>query len=29
LTARGGIQQRITYGTAFNPVQKENIFQVR
>ncbi len=29
LTARGGIQQRISYGTAFNTVQKENIFQVR
>ena len=29
LTARGGIQQRISYGTEFNVVQKENIFQVR
>ena len=29
LTARGGIQQRISYGAEFNVVQKENIFQVR
>ena len=29
LTARGGIQQRISYGTAFNTIQKENIFQVK
>ena len=29
LTARGGIQQRISYGTAFSTVEKENIFQVR
>jgi len=29
LTARGGIQQRISYGAEFSVVQKENIFQVR
>ena len=29
LTARGGIQQRLCYGTEFDAVQKENIFQVR
>lgn len=29
LTARGGIQQRLCYGTEFLAVQKENIFQVR
>jgi len=29
LTARGGIQQRISYGTEFSVVQKENTFQVR
>lgn len=29
LTARGGIQQRLSYGAEFNAVQKENIFQVR
>ncbi len=29
LTARGGIQQRISYGNEFNVVHKENIFQVR
>ena len=29
LTARGGIQQRISYGAAFSVVKKENIFQVR
>jgi NADPH-dependent 7-cyano-7-deazaguanine reductase QueF len=28
LTARGGIQQRIAYGAAFDVVKKENIFQV-
>ena len=28
LTARGGIQQRISFGEAFMPVIKENIFQV-
>ncbi len=28
LTARGGIQQRIAYGTGFEPVRKQNIFQV-
>ncbi|MBU1668033.1 hypothetical protein KKC13_06405 [bacterium] len=28
LTARGGIQQRIAYGATFEPVMKENIFQV-
>lgn len=28
LTARGGIQQRIAFGTAFEPVRKQNIFQV-
>ena len=28
LTARGGIQQRIRFGVAFEVVQKENIFQV-
>ncbi|WP_457744812.1 hypothetical protein [Sulfurimonas sp.] len=29
LTARGGIQQRICFGTEFNVVKKENIFQVK
>jgi NADPH-dependent 7-cyano-7-deazaguanine reductase QueF len=29
LTARGGIQQRICFGTEFNAKEKENIFQVR
>ena len=29
LTARGGIQQRLCYGTEFDAVQKENIFQIR
>ena len=29
LTARGGIQQRVSYGADFPIVQKENIFQVR
>lgn len=29
LTARGGIQQRLCYGTKFDAVQKKNIFQVR
>jgi len=28
LTARGGIQQRISYGQDFIPVVKENIFQI-
>lgn len=28
LTARGGIQQRITFGEYFLPIIKENIFQV-
>lgn len=28
LTARGGIQQRIHFGAAFEPVKKQNIFQV-
>jgi NADPH-dependent 7-cyano-7-deazaguanine reductase QueF len=28
LTARGGIQQRISFGHSFQPVLKENIFQV-
>jgi len=28
LSARGGIQQRIAYGTAFEVTQKENIFQI-
>ena len=28
LTARGGIQQRISYGVPFDVVQKPNIFQV-
>lgn len=28
LTARGGLQQRLCYGTEFMPVKKENIFQV-
>ena len=28
LTARGGIQQRISFGEDFVPVSKENIFQV-
>lgn len=27
LTARGGIQQRIHFGAAFEPVKKQNIFQ--
>lgn len=29
LTARGGIQQRISYGAEFSVTHKENIFQVR
>jgi len=29
LTARGGIQQRISFGKEFNVTHKENIFQVR
>ncbi len=28
LTARGGIQQRIAFGAAFEPLKKQNIFQV-
>ena len=28
LSARGGIQQRISYGESFTPVEKANIFQV-
>lgn len=28
LTARGGIQQRIGFGENFEPVKKQNIFQV-
>lgn len=28
LTARGGIQQRIHFGAAFEPIKKQNIFQV-
>jgi len=28
LTARGGIQQRLSYGAEFDAVHKENIFQV-
>ncbi len=28
LSARGGIQQRISYGDSFTPVKKTNIFQV-
>lgn len=28
LTARGGIQQRISFGEDFIPVKKQNIFQV-
>lgn len=28
LSARGGIQQRISFGASFEPVQKANIFQV-
>lgn len=28
LSARGGIQQRIHFGTVFEPVRKQNIFQV-
>ncbi|MCW8820988.1 MAG: hypothetical protein OQK45_02085 [Sulfurovum sp.] len=28
LTARGGIQQRIGFGASFEPVKKQNIFQV-
>lgn len=28
LTARGGIQQRIRFGEYFEPVVKENVFQV-
>ncbi len=28
LSARGGIQQRITYGDSFTPVKKATIFQV-
>lgn len=27
LNARGGIQQRISYGNSFEPVKKQNIFQ--
>ena len=29
LTARGGVQQRLSYGAEFIAVQKENIFQVK
>jgi len=29
LTARGGIQQRISYGRDFPVIEKENIFQVK
>jgi NADPH-dependent 7-cyano-7-deazaguanine reductase QueF len=28
LTARGGIQQRLSFGEKFQPVHKQNIFQV-
>lgn len=28
LSARGGIQQRITFGAAFTPAHKKNIFQI-
>jgi len=28
LTARGGIQQRISYGSSFEVIQKANIFQI-
>lgn len=28
LTARGGIQQRISFGEKFEPIIKENIFQI-
>ena len=28
LSSRGGIQQRIHFGAAFEPVKKQNIFQV-
>jgi NADPH-dependent 7-cyano-7-deazaguanine reductase QueF len=28
LSARGGIQQRISYGEQFSPTKKENIFQI-
>lgn len=28
LTARGGIQQRISFGEDFTPVKKQNMFQV-
>ena len=28
LTARGGVQQRISYGKNFEVIQKENIFQL-
>ncbi|HIP20609.1 MAG TPA: hypothetical protein EYG70_05755 [Sulfurimonas sp.] len=28
LTARGGLQQRLTFGTEFTPVSKNNIFQI-
>ncbi|CAA6798804.1 MAG: Unknown protein [uncultured Sulfurovum sp.] len=28
ITARGGIQQRISFGESFLPVVKENVFQV-
>ncbi|WP_345976356.1 hypothetical protein [Sulfurimonas sp. HSL3-7] len=29
LAARGGIQQRVRFGTDFIPTKKENIFQIR
>ncbi len=28
ITARGGIQQRVSFGKAFEPISKSNIFQV-
>jgi len=28
LSARGGLQQRVSFGTSFLPVKKENIFQI-
>ncbi len=28
LTARGGLQQRLTFGAEFTPVSKNNIFQI-
>ncbi|MFK5976238.1 MAG: hypothetical protein QM493_06995 [Sulfurovum sp.] len=28
ITARGGIQQRVSFGKAFEPIVKNNIFQV-